>query len=55
MPIFLETSILRYGLLGKARTRPEIFRVDLGPCALFTHARHRTKNGTKHQNYNQNI
>ena len=34
-PIILETLILRYELKGKARTRPEIFRVVLGPCAQF--------------------
>ena len=27
-------NILRYELKGKARTRPEIYRVVLGPCAL---------------------
>ena len=26
---------MRYGLKGKARTRPEFFRVVLGPCAIF--------------------
>ena len=30
-PIILETLILGYELKGKARTRPEIFRVVLGP------------------------
>ena len=34
-PIILETLILRYELKGKARTRSEIFRVVLGPCAQF--------------------
>ena len=34
-PIILETSIMRYGLKGKARTRPDFFRVVLGPCAQF--------------------
>ena len=33
--IILETLVLRYGLKGKARTRPGIFRVVLGPCAQF--------------------
>ena len=27
----LENLILRYGLKGKARTRPDFFRVVLGP------------------------
>ena len=26
---------MRYGLKGKARTRPDVFRVVLGPCAQF--------------------
>ena len=34
-PIILETLIMRYGLKGKARTRPNFFRVVLGPCAQF--------------------
>ena len=34
-PIILETLILRYGLKGKARTRPDVLRVVLGPCAQF--------------------
>ena len=34
-PIILETLIMRYGLKGKARTRPDFFRVVLGPCAQF--------------------
>ena len=34
-PIILETSIWRYGLKGKARTRPDFYRVVLGPCAQF--------------------
>ena len=34
-PIILETLILKYGLKGEARTRPQIFRVVLGPCAQF--------------------
>ena len=34
-PIILETLVLRYELKGKARTRPDIFRVVLGPCAQF--------------------
>ena len=32
-PIILENSILRYELKGKARTRPDGFRVVLSPCA----------------------
>ena len=34
-PIILETLVLRYELKGKARTRPDIFRVVLGPGAEF--------------------
>ena len=34
-PIILETLIMRYGLKGKARTRPDFFRLVLGPCAQF--------------------
>ena len=34
-PIILETLIMRYGLKGKARTRPDFFRVVLGLCAQF--------------------
>ena len=34
-PIILETLIIRYGLKGKARTRPN-FRVVLGPCAQLS-------------------
>ena len=34
-PIILETFIMRYGLKGKARTRPDFFRVVLGPYAQF--------------------
>ena len=30
-PIILETLIMRYGLKGKGRTRPDFFRVVLGP------------------------
>ena len=26
---------MRYGLKGKARTRPDFFRLVLGPCAQF--------------------
>ena len=29
----MAASILRYELKGKARTRPDIFRLVLGPCA----------------------
>ena len=32
-PMIFENLILRYELKGKARTRPDIFRVVLGPCA----------------------
>ena len=31
----LETLIMRYGLKRKGRTRPDFFRVVLGPCAQF--------------------
>ena len=34
-PIILETLIMRYWLKGKARTRPDFFRLVLGPCAQF--------------------
>ena len=35
-PKILETLIIRYGLKGKARTRPDFLRVVvLGPCAQF--------------------
>ena len=34
-PIILETLIMRYGLKGKARTRPDFFRPGLGPCTQF--------------------
>ena len=34
-PIILETLIMRYGLKGKAWTRPDFFRVVLGPCSQF--------------------
>ena len=34
-PIILETLILRYGLKGKARTRPDFIRVVLGAGAQF--------------------
>ena len=34
-PIILETLLLRHEWKGKARTRPKIFRVVLGPCAQF--------------------
>ena len=44
---------MRYGLKGKARTRPDFFRVVLGPCAQFPHVRPRSKKGAKHQNLNQ--
>ena len=52
-PIILETLILRYELKGKARTRPDPFRVVLVHAHNFTHLRPRSKNGTKHQNPNQ--
>ena len=35
MPIILETLVLIYELKGKARTRPEIFRVVVCPCEQF--------------------
>ena len=35
MPIILETLIMKYGLKGKARIRPDFFRLVLGPCAQF--------------------
>ena len=57
-PIILETLIMRYGLKGKSRIRPDFFRVVLGPCAQFSpceDVRPRSKNGAKHQNLNQNI
>ena len=28
---------MRYGLKGKVSTRPDFFRVVLGPCAQFSH------------------
>ena len=34
-PIIFETLILIYEMKGKARTRPDFFRVVLGPCAQF--------------------
>ena len=34
-PIILETLILRYGLKGKARTRPDFIRVVLDTGAQF--------------------
>ena len=34
-PIILEILILRYGLEGKARTRPDCIRVVLGAGAQF--------------------
>ena len=34
--IILENLILRYKLKRKARTRPDILRVVLGPCAVCT-------------------
>ena len=33
-PIILETLIMRYGLKGKGRTRPDFFTVVLGPVVL---------------------
>ena len=48
-PIILETLIMRYGLKGKGRTRPE-FWVH---AHNFTHVRPRSKNGAKHKNINQ--
>ena len=34
-PLILEILIMRYGLKGKARSRPDFFRLVLGPCAQF--------------------
>ena len=34
--MILEILILRYELKGKDRTRPEIFRLVLGPCAQYS-------------------
>ena len=31
----MESLVLRYGLKGKARTRPDFFKVVLGPCVQF--------------------
>ena len=36
-PIILKDSILRYELKGKARTRPDIFRMVLGPFEASKH------------------
>ena len=41
-PIILETLIMRYGLKGKGRTRPDFFRVV--HAHNFTHVRPRSKN-----------
>ena len=51
-PIILETLILRYGLKGKGRTRPDLFMVALGPCAQFYSCEASEQNGAKHQNIN---
>ena len=34
--MILEILILRYELKGKDMTRPEIFRLVLGPCAQYS-------------------
>ena len=47
--MILETLVLKYELKGKARTRPDIFRVVLDPWAKFYPLRPRSKNGAKHQ------
>ena len=52
-PIILETLILRYGLKEKARTRPEIVRVILGPCAQFYPYEASEQEWGKLQNLNQ--
>ena len=39
----MKSSILRYEMKGKARTRPDIFRVALGPCAQCSIVRPRSK------------
>ena len=45
---------MSYGLKGKARTRPDFFRVVLGPCAQFYPCEaSEQKRGAKHQNLNQ--
>ena len=44
---------MRYGLKGKARTRPDFFRLVLGPCAQFYPCEARSKKRAKHQNLNQ--
>ena len=41
---------MRYGLKGKARTRPDFERVVLGPCAQFYPCEASEQNGAKHQN-----
>ena len=46
----MENSILIYEIKGKARTRPEIFRVVLGHAHNVAHVRPRSKNGTKNHN-----
>ena len=45
-PIILETLVMRYGLKGKARTRPNFFRVVLGPCAQFSPCEASEQKGT---------
>ena len=35
MQLISETLILRYEFKGKARTRPDFFKLVLGPCAQF--------------------
>ena len=52
-PIILETLIMRYGLKGEARTRPDFFRVVLGPCAQFYPCEASEQKWGQHQNINQ--
>ena len=52
-PIILETLLLRYGLKGQARTRPDFIRVVLGPCAQFYPCEASEQKWAKHQNLNQ--
>ena len=53
-PIILETLIMRYGLKGKGRTRPDFFRVVLGPCAQFYPCETSEQKWAKHQNRMKN-
>ena len=52
-PIILETLIMRYGLKGKARTRPDFLGWFWVHAHNFTNVRPRSKNGAKHQNINK--